>query len=54
MPRQGVSSTFRFGASYGVVLGVIGALKTPTHLVSPSKWKRHFACYAYSGSFAIG
>lgn len=43
MPGQGVSSTFKFGASYGAVLGAVGVLKIPTHLVAPSKWKRHFA-----------
>lgn len=41
-PGQGVSSTFRFGASYGVARGVLSALTIPTILVSPSKWKRHY------------
>jgi crossover junction endodeoxyribonuclease RuvC len=39
-PRQGVSSTFRFGASYGTILGVIGALAIPLRHVSPAQWKR--------------
>jgi crossover junction endodeoxyribonuclease RuvC len=39
-PKQGVSSTFRFGASYGTILGVIGALAIPLRHVSPSQWKR--------------
>jgi hypothetical protein len=43
MPKQGVSSTFKFGASYGAVLGVLAALKIRTVLVSPTTWKRHFA-----------
>lgn len=42
MPRQGVSSTFKFGAAYGVVRGIVGSLKIPSHLVTPTKWKRHF------------
>ena len=42
MPRQGVASTFKFGASYGAVLGIIGALKIPSELVTPSMWKKHF------------
>jgi hypothetical protein len=42
MPKQGVSSTFKFGASYGAILGVIGALGIPSQLVTPTKWKRHF------------
>lgn len=40
MPKQGVSSTFKFGASYGAVLGVLAALEVPTLLVTPNKWKR--------------
>jgi crossover junction endodeoxyribonuclease RuvC len=40
MPKQGVSSVFSFGRSYGVVLGVLGALRVPVHLVSPGDWKR--------------
>jgi hypothetical protein len=31
MPKQGVASTFKFGASYGAVLGVLAALKIQTH-----------------------
>lgn len=41
-PGQGVSSTFRFGSSYGAVLGVVAALGIPAHLVAPGRWKRHF------------
>jgi hypothetical protein len=41
MPGQGVSSTFKFGRSYGVALGVIGAAAIPLHLVTPAKWKGH-------------
>ena len=40
MPKQGVSSTFVFGAGYGVVLGVLAALRVPTGLVTPAEWKR--------------
>lgn len=42
MPKQGVSSTFKFGTAYGVVLGVVAALAVPTHLVTPAVWKKHF------------
>jgi hypothetical protein len=41
-PGQGVSSVFKFGCGYGMVRGVIAASGVPLHLVSPSKWKRHF------------
>lgn len=40
MPKQGVSSSFKFGAAYGVVLGVLGGLRIPVHLITPARWKR--------------
>ena len=40
MPGQGVSSTFRFGESVGVVLGVCGALQIPVRWITPAIWKR--------------
>lgn len=43
MPKQGVSSCFNFGMSYGVVRGVVSASKIPTHLVAPTKWKKYFS-----------
>jgi hypothetical protein len=42
MPKQGVASTFKFGMSYGCLLGVLGALQVRTILVAPAVWKRHF------------
>lgn len=41
-PGQGVSSTFGFGFSAGVVHGVLGALLIPVDIVTPAMWKRHF------------
>lgn len=40
MPKQGLSSTFKFGKGYGTVLGVLGALGIRTELVTPQAWKR--------------
>lgn len=40
MPGQGVASTFRFGESVGVVLGVLGALQVPVRMVTPARWKK--------------
>jgi crossover junction endodeoxyribonuclease RuvC len=40
LPRQGVSSSFSFGMTYGTTRGVLAALKLPTHLVTPNEWKR--------------
>lgn len=42
MPKQGVSSTFRFGVAYGSVLGVLGAAQIATYLVPPKRWQKHF------------
>src|ERR1019366_6452496 len=42
MPKQGVSSTFKFGMAFGVVQGVVGALAIPYLLVTPQVWKKHF------------
>ena len=42
MPKQGVSSTFKFGQACGVVRGVVAALGIPTYLVGATRWKKHF------------
>jgi hypothetical protein len=42
MPKQGVASTFKFGTAFGLIQGVVAALKIPTHFVAPGVWKRHF------------
>lgn len=40
MPKQGVKSSFGFGVSKGIVLGVVGALGLPLTRIGSSKWKR--------------
>lgn len=40
MPKQGLSSTFKFGKGYGTILGVLGALGVRTELVTPQAWKK--------------
>ena len=40
MPKQGVSSTFKFGTAYGVALGVASHWRT-VH-VPPTEWKKTF------------
>jgi crossover junction endodeoxyribonuclease RuvC len=39
MPKQGLSSTFKFGMGCGIIHGVAGALRLPMTLVTPSQWK---------------
>jgi len=44
MPRQGVSSTFKFGMSYGFVRGLLVANRVPFTDVTPSKWQGDMKC----------
>jgi len=40
MPKQGVSSTFNFGQTYGAIRGVLAGLRIPITMVAPAKWTR--------------
>ena len=40
MPKQGVSSTFKFGCGYGMIRGVLTGLGIPYQLVTPQAWKK--------------
>lgn len=42
MPKQGVSSTFKFGMAYGAVLAAVAVLELPLRQETPGRWKRHF------------
>lgn len=42
MPKQGVTSMFHFGMSFGYILGVLEAHQVPYQLVTPQTWKKHF------------
>ena len=39
-PKQGVSSTFKFGKAYGQLVGMAQLMNTRYHFVSPQRWKR--------------
>jgi len=39
MPKQGLSSTFKFGMGYGQLIGMCQALGLPYSLVRPQAWK---------------
>jgi crossover junction endodeoxyribonuclease RuvC len=41
MPRQGVTSMFRYGRVAGAVEGVVAAQLIPLTLVEPTTWKHH-------------
>ena len=38
MPNQGVASTFRFGESYGMLVGLLTAAEVPFIRVRPTAW----------------
>lgn len=40
MPQQGVRSVFSIGEGFGIWLGILAALKIPTVIVSPQRWKK--------------
>lgn len=40
MPKQGVSSSFKFGMVFGSILSVIQAVGYPIEFVTPAVWKR--------------
>jgi hypothetical protein len=42
MPKQGVSSTFKYGVAYGALRTIVALCEIPYHLVTPRKWKGHF------------
>jgi crossover junction endodeoxyribonuclease RuvC len=42
LPKQGVTSSFSFGLSYGLARGVLAALGVKVTLVTPNEWKRAF------------
>ena len=42
MPKQGVVSTFNFGASYGYIKGVLESFRIPYQEITPQKWKKEF------------
>lgn len=42
MPKQGVTSSFNFGFTTGVIHGCLAANQIPTMLVRPNVWKKAF------------
>lgn len=40
MPKQGVSSTFKFGRAVGAIEAVTELMQVPWFIVSPQTWKR--------------
>lgn len=48
-PGQGVSSSFKFGVSYGFLRGLLIGLQIPFEEVSPHKWQLALGCARPAG-----
>lgn len=44
MPKQGVSSTFKFGRSFGFCGGLLAAFQIPLDLITPRSWQTSMKC----------
>lgn len=44
MPKQGVSSTFKFGRHFGMLLGMLTAARISYTLVPPRTWQKQLNC----------
>ncbi len=53
MPKQGVTSMFNFGVSFGFIQGVLSAFGIPFELVRPQKWKKEFSISDKNESIAV-
>ena len=42
MPKQGVSSTFKFGVSYGYIKGILEMAGLSYQEIPPQRWKKEF------------
>ena len=47
MPRQGVASTFKFGAHFGMLRGMLIMAHIPFRLVTPGMWQRKLGCLSH-------
>jgi len=44
MPKQGVVSSFNFGANFGFLRGILTALDIPYERCVPAKWQKYLGC----------
>ena len=40
MPKQGVTSTFKFGKGYGMIIGALDIINVPYVLIRPQQWQK--------------
>lgn len=48
-PGEGAVGAFSFGVGFGMIQGVLAALRIPYTLVTPAKWKKSFGLAADKG-----
>jgi crossover junction endodeoxyribonuclease RuvC len=46
MPKQGITSTFRFGHATGSITGLLIGLGIPLSYVTPQEWQKYHRCGA--------
>lgn len=44
MPKQGVASSFKFGANYGFLRGCLVTIGIPFEEVTPQRWQKFMGC----------
>ncbi len=49
MPKQGVTSMFNFGMSYGFLRGILVAAQIPFEAVTPAKWQKRYGLIRKKG-----
>jgi crossover junction endodeoxyribonuclease RuvC len=47
MPKQGVASSFKFGRSFGFLIGLLTGLKIPYRMVTPQTWQKAMGCLTH-------
>lgn len=47
MPREGVVSAFKFGKNFGMLIGMLTAIKMPWEFVTPQKWQKYIGCLTH-------
>lgn len=47
MPKQGVSSSFKFGMHFGFLIGLLTGHKIPYIKVTPQMWQKNMGCLSH-------
>ncbi len=47
MPKQGVASSFKFGRSFGFLIGLLTGIRIPYRMVTPQTWQKAMGCLTH-------